>query len=68
MKRPKRASVQKKTYTGYIYSVTCPHCKTTLTGGFGVDVDRLFCSQCDEVIMLEWEDCKGRERFRKVKV
>ena len=56
MKRPKRATVTKKSYTEYVYSVTCPHCKTTLTGGFGRYTDRMFCSRCDAVIMLVWDE------------
>ena len=62
MKRPKRAIVTEKTYTGSIYSVQCPHCKTIHTGGFSKYTDRMFCPRCEEVIMLEWDEVNASSR------
>jgi len=59
MKRPRRATPTAETFMQSIHSVKCPHCHTTLKGGISQCVDRLFCYNCKEVIILDWQAVKG---------
>lgn len=52
MRRARKAIVHKEKVTRYVYSVICPHCHTTLVGGFGEDTMKMKCSQCSEAINL----------------
>ena len=59
MKRPKRAIPMEKKFTDSMFSVVCPHCRVTLIGGVGQSIDRLFCRNCGEIIMLDWQALKA---------
>jgi len=61
MKRPKRATPMEKKFTDSIFSVVCPHCYVKLIGGVGRSIDRLFCRNCGEIIMLDWQALKESE-------
>ena len=56
MKRPKRAkALVYKKYTEIIYQVRCPHCHTDCVG-INNSIDRMRCSRCSEIIMVEWPE------------
>jgi len=50
MKRPKKAKLEMDHINSVIYMTTCPHCNTTLKGGFNADVLMLKCFHCGNPI------------------
>jgi endogenous inhibitor of DNA gyrase (YacG/DUF329 family) len=65
--KPKKAILRSDATVGRIYSVTCPHCHTTLRGmGLDENVLMLRCWQCKNIIDLR-NDEKEKQRVKEEK-
>ena len=53
--RGKRATPKSTIMEYYMYSITCPHCKTELQNSFKKNVTRFLCNYCYKEIIVNWE-------------
>jgi transposase-like protein len=58
MKRSKKAIPKVRVTTLNIYTIQCPHCMTFLQGGFNDSTLRFKCTNCNNPIDVDWENCK----------
>ena len=55
-KKARKAKVEAQVCSYFIYSITCPFCHTVLVNTFNDNSIRTKCTQCNNEIILEFDE------------